>query len=98
MSADKMRAFNSPGTFAKAHISAGGNPIGHGFTNENVANNTAYWIHDLANIRLISIDTVNPHGGWQGSIDEKQLMLCKLYRSLRFYYVYIYCFSVFIND
>jgi hypothetical protein len=29
--------------------------------------------HDLENIRLISIDTVNPHGGWQGSIDEKQL-------------------------
>ena len=39
-----------------------------------MANNTAYWIHDLENIRLISIDTVNPHGGWQGSIDEKQLI------------------------
>jgi hypothetical protein len=74
ISADKMRVFNSPGTFAKAHISAGGNPVGHGFTNENVVNNTAYWIHDLENIRLISIDTVNPHGGWQGSIDEKQLI------------------------
>jgi len=73
ISADKMRAFNSPGTFAKAHISAGGNPVGHGFTNENVANDTAYWVYDLENVRLISIDTVNPHGGWQGSIDEKQL-------------------------
>jgi hypothetical protein len=68
-----MRAFNTPGTFADAHIAAGGNPVGHGFTKENVQNNTAYWCHDLENIRMISMDTVNPHGGWQGSIDEKQL-------------------------
>jgi hypothetical protein len=70
---DQMRAFNTPGTFADAHIAAGGNPVGHGFTKENVDNNFAYWCHDLENIRLISMDTVNPHGGWQGSIDEKQL-------------------------
>ena len=70
---DQMRAFNTPGTFADAHIAAGGNPVGHGFTKENVDNNFAYWCHDLENIRLISMDTVNPHGGWQGSLDEKQL-------------------------
>jgi metallophosphoesterase (TIGR03767 family) len=72
-SPDKMRAFNTPSSFAQAHISAGGKPEGHGFTTENVNNNNAYWVYDLENIRLISLDTVNPHGGWQGSIDEKQL-------------------------
>lgn len=70
---DQMRAFNTPGTFAKAHIDAGGHPTGHGFEQENVNNNTAYWFKDLENVRLISMDTVNPHSGWQGSIDEKQL-------------------------
>ena len=74
---DQMRAFNTPGTFADAHLSSGGNPVGHGFTKENVSNNTAYWCHDLENIRLISLDTVNPHGGWQGSIDEQQLAWLK---------------------
>ena len=73
ITADQLRAFNTPATFASSHINAGGNPVGHGFTKENVENNTAYWCHDLENVRLISMDTVNPHGGWQGSIDEKQL-------------------------
>jgi len=31
-----------------------------------------YWVHDLAQIRLICLDTVNPFGGWQGSLDERQ--------------------------
>ena len=73
ITADQQRAFNTPGTFAASHLNAGGNPAGHGFTKENVENNTAYWCKDLEKIRLISMDTVNPHGGWQGSIDEKQL-------------------------
>ena len=70
---DQLRAFNTPGTFAKSHIELGGKPTGHGFTAENVEKNTAYWFKDLENVRLISIDTVNPYGGWQGSIDEIQL-------------------------
>jgi metallophosphoesterase (TIGR03767 family) len=32
-----------------------------------------YWAKDVAGIRVVSLDTVNPHGGWQGSIDEQQL-------------------------
>jgi hypothetical protein len=74
ITADDQRAFNSPSTFANSHLNSEGKPIGHGFTKENVASNTAYWCHDLKNVRLISLDTVNPYGGWQGSIDEKQLI------------------------
>ena len=33
----------------------------------------AYYATDLGALRLICLDTVNPHGGWQGSIDEEQL-------------------------
>ena len=31
-----------------------------------------YFALDVGAIRLIALDTVNPHGGWQGSIDESQ--------------------------
>ena len=26
----------------------------------------------MGRLRLIALDTVNPHGGWQGSLDETQ--------------------------
>lgn len=32
-----------------------------------------YWVQDVGRLRIISLDTVNPFGGWQGSIDEDQL-------------------------
>jgi len=32
-----------------------------------------FWSQTLERVRLISIDTVNPHGGWQGSVDVEQL-------------------------
>jgi len=32
-----------------------------------------YWAQDVGQVRIISLDTVNPNGGWQGSIDETQL-------------------------
>lgn len=32
----------------------------------------AYFAADLGALRLVCLDTVNPHGGWQGSIDEEQ--------------------------
>lgn len=32
----------------------------------------AYWAQDVGQLRVICLDTVNPHGGWQGSLDEEQ--------------------------
>jgi len=31
-----------------------------------------YWAQRVAGLQVISLDTVNPHGGWQGSLDEEQ--------------------------
>jgi metallophosphoesterase (TIGR03767 family) len=31
-----------------------------------------YWMQQVGGLRVISLDTVNPHGGWQGSLDEEQ--------------------------
>lgn len=33
---------------------------------------TRYWTADLGELRLIALDTVNPYGGWQGSLDQEQ--------------------------
>lgn len=31
-----------------------------------------HWTQDVGKLRVICLDTVNPHGGWQGSLDEEQ--------------------------
>ena len=33
---------------------------------------TNYWVQDVGQLRIVSLDTVNPFGGWQGSLDEAQ--------------------------
>lgn len=53
---DERRAALNPGDFAHAMQLPGKN----------------YWAADVGEIRLLALDTVNPHGGWQGSIDEEQ--------------------------
>jgi len=53
---DSRRSALNPGDFAKA--------LGNSEKN--------YWMTDIGDIRLIVLDTVNPHGGWQGSLDEEQ--------------------------
>ena len=36
-----------------------------------------YWSKDFDNVTLIALDTVNPYGGWQGSLDQKQFTWLK---------------------
>ncbi len=31
------------------------------------------WAADVGELRVVALDTVNPHGGWQGSVDAAQL-------------------------
>ena len=56
------------------HLRAGGSPIGHGYTARNLVEETAYYAFDAGpRVRCIVLDTVNEHGGWQGSLDRNQL-------------------------
>jgi metallophosphoesterase (TIGR03767 family) len=50
-----------------------GTPAGHGFTQQNVSNNTAYYSFDRGPFHCISLDTVDPFGYSEGSIDSTQL-------------------------
>lgn len=51
-----------------------GLPDGHGFTERNLADGTAYYSYPgFEGIRLIVLDTTNPAGVFEGSIDREQL-------------------------
>ncbi|HVW81350.1 MAG TPA: TIGR03767 family metallophosphoesterase [Mycobacteriales bacterium] len=56
-----------------AHLDSAGAPAGHGYTARNLETGTAYYVWDAEAARCIVLDTVNEHGGWQGSIDREQL-------------------------
>lgn len=56
IAADEGRDFVQPGEFAATTREAG----------------PTYFATDVGRVRLIALDTVNPHGGWQGSLDETQ--------------------------
>lgn len=67
---DAGRYFLTLRDYITAHLSS---PGGHGLNEGNLAANTAHWCRDLDGIRLIGLNSVNPHGGWQGSFDREQV-------------------------
>jgi metallophosphoesterase (TIGR03767 family) len=50
-----------------------GAPHGHGYTAWNVATGNAYYTFGKGKVQGIVLDTVNPFGGSEGSIDQAQL-------------------------
>jgi metallophosphoesterase (TIGR03767 family) len=45
----------------------------HGFTDKNLSDGTAYYVHDTRSVRFITLDTVCGAGGADGSVDPSQL-------------------------
>ncbi|WP_328444149.1 TIGR03767 family metallophosphoesterase [Amycolatopsis sp. NBC_00438] len=45
---------------------------GHGYVRANAESDTAYYAFDHGVLRCLVLDTVNPHGFWQGSLDVPQ--------------------------
>ncbi len=70
---DPGRATVRRADHVREHFRSVGTPAGHGYTELNIADGTAYYAFDHGMIRCVVLDTVNHHGGWQGSIDETQL-------------------------
>ncbi|MFL6160418.1 MAG: TIGR03767 family metallophosphoesterase [Marmoricola sp.] len=52
-------------------------PKGHGYTPANQANGTAYYYFDQGSFRFIAMDTVNPNGYADGSLDQAQFAWLK---------------------
>ena len=54
------------------HFNTTGAPVGHGYTQQNVAANTAYYSFDNGPVHCISLDTCDTNGYDTGSIDRAQ--------------------------
>lgn len=54
------------------HFAMGGAPFGHGFTATNRQTGTAYYHFDNGAFRFVVMDTVNPNGYADGSLDKTQ--------------------------
>jgi metallophosphoesterase (TIGR03767 family) len=60
-------------TVIEEYFKTSGRPHGHGFTARNRRDGTAYYAFERGHVRGIVLDTVNPNGYSEGSIDPDQL-------------------------
>jgi len=58
--------------FVAAHFGPGARPTGHGFTEQNRRDGTAYYAYDTPAIRFVALDTACLAGGAQGCLDADQ--------------------------
>ena len=72
ITADPARTPVTRDVHIKEHFRTTGTPVGHGYSERNAAAGVAYYGLDWGAVRCVVIDTVNGHGGWQGSLDETQ--------------------------
>jgi metallophosphoesterase (TIGR03767 family) len=70
---DPARATVTRSEHVREHFRSPTKPAGHGYSKKNLAEGTAYYAFDHGPVRCLVLDTVNQHGGWQGSIDARQL-------------------------
>jgi metallophosphoesterase (TIGR03767 family) len=72
VSPDPDRRPISRAEFVEAHFMTGSEPAGHGFSDANRRNATAYYVYDAGPVRFVTLDTACVEGGADGSIDEDQ--------------------------
>jgi metallophosphoesterase (TIGR03767 family) len=59
--------------YVRAHLASPTSPRGHGFTDRNLADDTAHYCYDeVPGVRVIVLDTTNPDGDVTGSIGQRQ--------------------------
>ncbi len=73
ITADPGRAPVTRDVHVREHFATSGTPAGHGYSQRNADEGIAYYAFDHGVVRCVVLDTVNPHGGWQGSLDATQL-------------------------
>ena len=69
---DKKRHMLNRTETVTEYFNTTGTPVGHGYTAQNITNHTAYYSFDFGPVHGISLDTVNPNGYADGSIDSTQ--------------------------
>jgi metallophosphoesterase (TIGR03767 family) len=74
---DPNRREISRGEIVDEHFKTAGLPKGHGFTQANRDAATAYYFFDKGRYRFVVMDTVNPNGYADGSLDQAQFAWLK---------------------
>ena len=69
---DAFRRPISRRDFVDAHLRAGSRPFGHGFSERNRLDSTAYYTYDTPAVRFIALDTNCLAGGASGCLDRQQ--------------------------
>src|SRR5512139_804314 len=69
---DPRRRVLTRAEIVEEHFVTTGAPHGHGFTDRNRADGTAYYTFDRGLVRFVVLDTVNPNGEANGSLDATQ--------------------------
>ena len=72
VTADPDRRMLTRAEIVEQYFHSTGAPFGHGFTARNRAEDTAYYTFDRGPVRFIVLDTVNPNGEADGSLDADQ--------------------------
>lgn len=71
--ASPFRRFIEKREYVERHFETTTEPIGHGFTVDNLKNGTAYYIYDnVPGMRIITLDTTNREGHVDGCINDAQ--------------------------
>lgn len=69
---DPARRIVSRAQIIAEHFDTTGTPNGHGYTAANRATGTAYYYFDKGPFRFVVMDSVNPNGYADGSLDQAQ--------------------------
>lgn len=72
VAADPSRRPITRREFVESHFRLTARPSGHGFTERNRLDGTAYYVHDEEAVRLIALDTNCLAGGASGCLDHDQ--------------------------
>jgi metallophosphoesterase (TIGR03767 family) len=73
VAADPRRRPVPVGEWIRAHLGPESDPPGHGYDTAAASSGRAYYGFDAGIVRCLVLDTVNPAGGWQGSLSSGQL-------------------------
>ena len=74
---DAGRRLLSRAEVVAEHFKTTGTPVGHGFTERNKREGTAHYTFVKGGIRFVVLDTVNPNGYAEGSLDDTQFAWLK---------------------
>ena len=74
---DQDRRELTTAEIVEEHFTTTGVPVGHGYTQRNLDDGTAYYTFDEGVVRFVVMDTVNANGGDEGSLSRTQLAWLK---------------------